>query len=126
MLTNSGATLGIPKICKFPTTFNDGIAAFLGLSDALNKIYLFYFLKSKSSWFLAEAARGQGQPNLNTDIIGNTIIALPPTSEQQIISDRVEKLLSMVDELENLVSERKEKSEQLMQAVLREAFEGGK
>ena len=125
MLTNSGATLGIPKICKFPTTFNDGIAAFLGLSDALDKIFLFYFLKSKSSWFLAEAARGQGQPNLNTDIIGNTIIALPPTSEQQIITDRVEKLLSMVDELEKQVSERKEQSEQLMQAVLREAFEGG-
>jgi restriction endonuclease S subunit len=25
MLTNSGATLGIPRICSFPTTFNDGI-----------------------------------------------------------------------------------------------------
>ena len=28
LLTNSGATLGVPAICAFKTTFNDGIAAF--------------------------------------------------------------------------------------------------
>ena len=33
LLSNSGATLGVPKICSFDTTFNDGIAAFLYLSD---------------------------------------------------------------------------------------------
>lgn len=73
MLTNSGATLGVPKICTFSTTFNDGIAAFLGLISELNKVFIYYFLKSKTQWFLSEAARGQGQPNLNTDIIGNTL-----------------------------------------------------
>lgn len=29
LLTNSGATLGVPAICTFDTTFNDGIVAFL-------------------------------------------------------------------------------------------------
>jgi len=57
--------------------------------------------------------------------ITDFIIPLPPLAEQQAIVDRVEKLLSMVDELEKQVFERKEQSEQLMQAVLREAFEGG-
>ena len=33
MLTNSGATLGIPKICMIATTFNDGIAAFLDIKN---------------------------------------------------------------------------------------------
>ena len=51
---------------------------------------------------------------------------LPPLAEQKAIVYRVEKLLSMVNELEKQVFERKEQSEQLMQAVLREAFEGGK
>ncbi len=125
MLTNSGATLGIPKICTFPTTFNDGIAAFLGIHNHLNKVFLYYFLKAKSKWFLMEAARGQGQPNLNTDIIGLTTLALPPTAEQQAIVERVENLLNIVDELEIQVSERKDLSEKLMQAVLREAFTEG-
>jgi len=38
MLTNSGATLGIPKICRFKTTFNDGIAAFIGDVPSIVKI----------------------------------------------------------------------------------------
>lgn len=54
----------------------------------------------------------------------NALVPLPPLAEQQAIVDRVEKLLSMVDELGKQVSGRKEQSEQLMQAVLREAFEG--
>ena len=60
MLTNSGATLGIPKICMIATTFNDGIAAFLDIKNRITKEYLYYFLKSKTQWFLKEAAKGQG------------------------------------------------------------------
>ncbi len=86
MLTNSGATLGIPRICTFPTTFNDGIAAFLNLND-IDKVYLYYFLKSKSAWYLKEASRGQGQPNLNTDIIALTPFPLPPLNIQTQIVD---------------------------------------
>ncbi len=51
-------------------------------------------------------------------------IPLPPLAEQRTIVERVDKLLSMVDELEKQVSGRKVQAEELMQAVLREAFEG--
>jgi type I restriction enzyme S subunit len=123
MLTNSGATLGIPRICTFPTTFNDGIAAFLDI-DQLNIEFLFYVLREKSNYFLREAARGQGQPNLNIQIISETTMSLPSLAEQRVIVDRVEKLLEMVDNLETQVNERKEQTDMLLQAVLREAFEG--
>jgi len=122
MLTNSGATLGIPKICLFPTAFNDGIAAFLGLHESMNKVFLYYFLKSKTKWFLTEAARGQGQPNLNTEIISQTILCLPSRAEQHIIVGKVKQLMSLLDFLEKQVSKRQEQSEMLMQSVLREAF----
>jgi restriction endonuclease S subunit len=52
-------------------------------------------------------------------------VPLSAIAEQKVIIQRVEKSFFMVDELEKQVSERKEQSEQLMQAVLREAFEGG-
>jgi len=51
-------------------------------------------------------------------------IPLPPLSEMKIILERIKSYYYKVDELEKQVSERKEQSEQLMQAVLREAFEG--
>lgn len=71
-----------------------------------------------------KGAKTTKQTELGVDNLSNLLIPLPPLAEQQAIVDRVEKLLSLVDELEKQISERKEQSEQLMQAVLREAFEG--
>lgn len=57
-------------------------------------------------WFLNVASRGQGQPNLNTDIIKNTPFPLPPLSEQRRIVERVERLMGWCDGLEALIGER--------------------
>lgn len=122
MLTNSGGTLGIPRICSFPTTFNDGIAAFLDIEE-MNKVFLFFFLREKSDFFLKEASRGQGQPNLNTDIIGNTLFALPPLHEQEQIVSKLEELMIYCKELENEIIQSKQYLQVLMQAVLKETFE---
>lgn len=122
MLTNSGATLGIPKICTFPTTFNDGVAAFLNIDTNINKQYLYYFLKLKSSWFLEEASRGQGQPNLNTDIIKNVSLPLPPSAEQHRIVAKLAQLLQHCDDLEQRIRESRRLAEQLLATALREAL----
>lgn len=122
MLTNSGATLGIPRICTFSTTFNDGIAAFLNLNH-IDKIFLYYFLKYKSDWFLKQASRGQGQPNLNTDIIGNTLFALPPLHEQEQIVAKLEELMAFCDGLEQSIKESQAYNKLMSQQVLREALQ---
>jgi type I restriction enzyme S subunit len=121
MLTNSGATLGIPKICTFQTTFNDGIAALLKLSF-MNKKFLYYFLKSKSQWYLETASRGQGQPNLNTDIISNTPLALPPLAEQERIVAKLEKLMKVCDDLQTSINQSKSYANSLLQIALKEAL----
>lgn len=125
MLTNSGATLGIPKICMIQTTFNDGIAAFLGIQERILKDYLYYFLKSKTKWFLKEAAKGQGQPNLNTDIVSVTMLPLPPLAEQTEIVRVVESQLAKIDQLEKQIAERETMTKQLMQSILKDAFREG-
>ena len=99
LLTNSGATLGVPKINSFPTTFNDGIAAFLNLSDKIDIIFAYYSLKARTKYFLESASLGIGQPNLNTDIIGNTMVLLPPISEQYSINLFLEEKCSEIDSL---------------------------
>jgi type I restriction enzyme S subunit len=90
----------------------------------------FVFLVEKTqlirSRVLNEFKTTSGQKTINQGHLSNFFIPLPPLAEQQAIVEQVKKLLSMIDELEKQVSERKEQSEQLMQAVLREAFEGGK
>lgn len=123
MLTNSGATLGYPKICTFPTTFNDGIAAFLDLPDDFDKVYLFYFLKSLTGWFLKVASRGQGQPNLNTDIIGFTLLPIPPREEQKRIVAEIERQLEKTKQLKEHIIANQQATEQLLKALLHGAFE---
>jgi type I restriction enzyme, S subunit len=109
LLTNSGATLGIPKICTFETTFNDGIAAFIYMNENLYKPFLYYFLYSRTQWFLDVASRGQGQPNLNIDIISETPVPLPPLAEQKLIVAKIDRLMAQCDELENLGGDRNQK-----------------
>ncbi len=122
MLTNSGATLGVPKVCLFPTTFNDGIAALLGLNN-IEKIFLYYFLKSKTEWYLKVASRGQGQPNLNTDIISLTVFALPPLNEQKRIITKLEQLVRLCDDLEQSIQQNQKYTQELLQVALKEALE---
>lgn len=109
LLTNSGATLGVPKINTFETTFNDGIAAFLDLDERLNIVYVYFFLKARTSYFLECASMGMGQPNLNTDIIGRTKIVFPTLVEQQkvvsYLEDRCGKLNSLIAEKESLIND---------------------
>ena len=103
LLTNSGATLGVPAICDFETTFNDGIAAFINLSKFVFDEYLHLYLAHLSPWFLNVAAQGQGQPNLNIDIIRSTWIPLPPIQEQLKIVAKVDEMLAVCDQLESLI-----------------------
>lgn len=122
VLTNSGATLGIPKITTFDTTFNDGIAAFLNMDNNVMITYLYFALKWRTKYFLEYASLGMGQPNLNTDIIGNTNIVVPPLEEQEaIVNYLVEqcgKIDKLIQEKEKLVFELEEYKKALIFEVV--------
>lgn len=121
LLTNSGATLGIPAICDFPATFNDGIAAFVELSEFVFDEYLHLYLKALSKWFIEIASRGQGQPNLNTDIIKATWFALPPLNEQHRIVAKVDELLAICNALKSRIQDAQATQVHLADAVVDQA-----
>jgi type I restriction enzyme S subunit len=121
LLSNSGATLGIPAICDFPATFNDGIAAFVELSEFVFDEYLYLYLKALSKWFIDIASRGQGQPNLNTDIIKATWFALPPFEEQHRIVAKVDVLMHHCDTLKARIQEAQTTQVHLADTVVEQA-----
>ncbi|MFO7656156.1 MAG: restriction endonuclease subunit S [Bacteroidales bacterium] len=122
LLSNSGATLGIPKICSFETTFNDGIAAFLGLEDK-SLLYHYYFWLSKTKE-LRNINQGAAQPNLNTNMIGAMEIPIGSSEDQNNTVKEIESRLSVCDKVEQSITETLEKSEALRQSILKKAFEG--
>jgi type I restriction enzyme S subunit len=124
LLTNSGATLGVPKIVSFETCFNDGIQAFLNLPDDLSKEYLYYFFRSKTQFFREWVARGQGQPNLNTDMVKTMRFPRPPSNEQRRIVAELDALHAKVDALKRLQAETAAELDALMPSILSRAFAG--
>lgn len=122
LLTNSGATLGVPAICTFDTTFNDGIAAFLNLpSESLLFYYYFWTMKTPE---LRAINKGAAQPNLNTDIIGAVELDVPPVEEQKAIANILEEFISKDQQAKETAEAVIEQIDTMKKAILARAFRG--
>ena len=122
LLTNSGATLGVPKITTFSTTFNDGIAAFLYINKEI-QLYLYWFLKSKTDSF-RKIDQGAAQPNLNTDLIKSMLIPLPPLTEQKRIIKEIERCFSLINQIDQNKSDLQTIIKQTKSKILDLAIHG--
>ena len=122
LLTNSGATLGVPAICTIQTTFNDGIAAFLDL-EPKSILFCYYFWMSKTKELRA-IDQGAAQPNLNTKIIGEVEINLPTLAEQQEIVRILDELLGNEQRIKEAAEEMLDKIAMMKKSILADAFRG--
>ena len=126
LLTNSGATLGVPKICTFETTFNDGIAAFLSLDERL-KLYVYWFFCYMTDLY-RNINQGTAQPNLNTDIIKMTLVPIPPYKEQIRIVEELGNVSPIIKHYEKAQDELDGLNESIpkliKQSILQEAIRG--
>lgn len=80
--------------------------------------------KFHREWCDENKSDALGQSNINATKLRDFPFPLPPLAEQQTIVARVNGLMATIDELENQVAGRKVRTLALMQAVLREAFNG--
>lgn len=121
----------IGKVLILPPEIEQGI-----INPRLIKISLFsnvsrqFFARLISSTTiqrqLKDLASGQTMDVINIGILKKLTFPLPSLAEQQAIVAHVDGLMTVIDELEKQVAERKEQVQLLMQTVLREAFDGEK
>jgi type I restriction enzyme S subunit len=123
LLTNSGATLGVPKISLIGGCINDGVAALLDVDERLKR-YLVVFLRTKTM-SLREINQGAAQPNLNTSIIKSLLVPFPPSEEQHRIVAEVDRLFSIVREVEAEIDANLKRAGSLWQATISAAFSCG-
>jgi type I restriction enzyme, S subunit len=103
VISNSGATLGVPKITTIEAGANDGVAMFLQPVGISNE-FLYFVLESKTDYFRDELAPGVGQPNLNTELLGDVAIAIPPLLEQDRIANLLSAWNAAIDKAQQLIS----------------------
>jgi len=119
IIANSGATLGVAKILGIKCCANDGIAALLHLSRNADPQYLAHFINTRTDYLRDVVATGNGQPNLNTELIGNLKLPMPPTkAEQQAIAEALTDADSLIESLEQLLTKKRQIKQGAMQELL--------
>ncbi|MEG3891255.1 restriction endonuclease subunit S [Microcoleus sp. Z1_A1] len=120
-----GPPLG--KIALVPDDFeewniNQALAIFRCMKKSVNQ-YIYIFLNEGSEIKKIQTLGVVGQDNISLAQCRNMLIPLPPLAEQKAIVEKVDYLMKIIDELESQIKHRKQLAEDLMQTVLREAFE---
>ncbi len=89
----------------------------------VSEVYLHHVLMSPyCGEYFRDNAKGaqKSMPKINQGVVSNALIPLCSLQEQKAIVTKVEKLLTICDQLETQISENQAHADQLMQAVLKE------
>jgi len=99
------------------------------LSESMKKKFIFFHNETehtKNYYSGLNTGKSTSMNNITKDQLFEKPIPLPPLPEQKAIVDKVEKLLALCDQLESQITRNQSHAEQLMQAVLKEAFLPGR
>ena len=98
--------------------------ATIKISELIDSTYVYFVLQTPEIQRIIQEKKKSTNDNISMADINNFLIPLPSHSEQKAIAEKVKMLFAICDNLEKEINQNKIHSEQLMQAVLREAFEG--
>jgi type I restriction enzyme S subunit len=114
------------KVAIIPSDYNEwninqALAIFRPIGSILSE-YLYWFLVEGTTINDIATVGTAGQDNISLAQCREMIIKLPPFEEQKRIVEKVERLISLCDELEKSIEKVKRDSKFLLQSVLQEAF----
>ena len=90
-----GATIGKIGILTMPATTNQACCACIS-HNGIEQMYLFYYLLSHKEEFVHQGGGG-AQPNISKEKIVETLIPIPPLSEQLRIIKAIEAIFNQID-----------------------------
>jgi type I restriction enzyme S subunit len=123
ILSNSG-TVCVPKILAVDGCIHDGFVAFPTIKEGIELLYLYHWFNYIRPIVIQENWRGITQVNLNTNIVKNLVVPLPPTNEQRRIVARVEALFAESKTVREALDKVPVLLRRFRQSVLAKAFRG--
>jgi type I restriction enzyme, S subunit len=122
VLLSTRAPIGYVAIASKSLSTNQGFKSFTP-SKAYYPPYLYWYLKFSKA-YLESLASGSTFKELSGTKSKQIPVPLPPILEQKRIADKVENLLSKINEAKRLINEAKETFELRRAAILDKAFRG--
>ncbi|MDN6281106.1 MAG: restriction endonuclease subunit S, partial [Psychroflexus sp.] len=110
-----GATAGVVSETKIEATLNQAILA-IYLKEAYSKNYIKYLLSFNKEKFINRYTQG-GQPILNSSIVKNYNLKIPPLPEQKAIADCLSTWDNGIEKLTAIIQSKKEQKKGLMQQI---------
>lgn len=117
IIANSGATLGVAKVLKIKCCANDGIAALID-QHAGDREFLCYYINTRTQYLREVVAPGNGQPNLNTTLIGEISVPFPDEQEQRTIAGALKEIDGLISTLQKLIAKKQAIKQGMMQQLL--------
>ncbi|NMB78027.1 MAG: hypothetical protein GYA23_02900 [Methanomicrobiales archaeon] len=122
-MTGQGLTRGRAAILDIEASGNQSCAHMIPSKNTVISEYLFYFLWAEY-WTVRRFDKGSNQPGLNTAIIKEFTLPLPPHPEQHRIIAKIEELFTQLDAGVASLKKAQAQLRRYRQAVLKAAFEG--
>ncbi len=119
-----GGRLGIAGLIDIdtPVCLGQRVMLLRFLNQVFSQYAVCFLNAPKTYRDITEKTLGSTSPHVNVrDVIAHAT-PVPPLEEQKAIVTKVEKLFTLCDQLETQITTNQTHAEQLMQAVLREAF----
>ncbi len=91
-----GSTIGNTGILYRDMCFPDSLVGIKPTNDT-NTEFIEYYLRYKKKYFREASYAGGGQPNIRLPIINESVLFLPPLTEQQIIVEKINTLFNFCD-----------------------------
>lgn len=119
-----GKTRGMTAYLNIEATTNQACACIIPSED--KNIYQKFIWKFLIGNYenIRNLAIGCNQPNLNSAMVKNIVIPLPPLSEQKRIVEQLDSLSQKVRQLEEIYTKQIANCDELKQSFLKKAFEG--
>lgn len=123
ILSNSG-TVCVPKILAVDGCIHDGFVAFPDLPSDFEILYLYYYFDFIRPRIINAHRQGITQVNLNTEIVKNIHLPIPPLDQQKRIVAEIEKQFSRLDQAVANLKRVKANLKRYKAAVLKAAVSG--
>jgi len=123
LLMSFKLTVGKVSINKIPLFHNEAIISIFPYTD-ISQSFLFNILPVVTD--LSASKKVLMGQTFNSTSLANMVFPLPPKEEQKAIVEKVEAIMQKVSAMEEEINKSEQNAQMLMQAVLKETFEGKK
>lgn len=124
LILSNSATVCVPKILKTEGCIHDGFVGFDGLEHCVSLDFAYWWFEFVRPYIVQENRQGITQVNLNTDIVRDIHIPIPPRAEQDRIVDEIEKQLTRLDAAVAALKRVQANLKRYRASVLKAACEG--